>query len=312
MKLIKFLLLTVFLNSFTSFGQATSNGATLTVTDLSGNYVYYEYNFTATGGFISEFGPGAPLNTPVKIKLSSGAGSIPQFTTGDLNGNCDSYQTGSMNATNTEFITTLNSCCPSVAEMRLSNGLRFWVTIKCAPSGSTDVKCITFAISASCNLSCITFYLPANIPLCMRAYTVVISFADGSTTTILPNFATGNTTFCFPKTISTVVSSNFSTCRCISTVPPLRQAANNDKITPAGFENNKISISPNPVKSVIKFTGSDLSKYKISIFNPIGTEIIKNAKIDAEISIEHQTNGLYMYIITDENGYRQEGKFIKN
>ena len=97
-----------FLTSLTfasnSFGQASSSSSTLTVSDLTGNYVYYVYNFTSSGGFISESGPGAPLNTPLKIKLSSSSGSIPTFVAGDMNGNCDNYQVGSMNSSNTELL----------------------------------------------------------------------------------------------------------------------------------------------------------------------------------------------------------------
>ncbi|NOU15944.1 MAG: T9SS type A sorting domain-containing protein [Bacteroidales bacterium] len=72
-----------------------------------------------------------------------------------------------------------------------------------------------------------------------------------------------------------------------------------------------IKVSPNPTSSLIKFDGENLSNYKVSIFNSNGIEIIKNSKIDEGISIEKQEKGIYIYILTDENGYKQEGKIIK-
>ncbi len=80
---------------------------------------------------------------------------------------------------------------------------------------------------------------------------------------------------------------------------------------PSSQQVNKIIISPNPTTSIIKFDGDNLSSYKISIFNSNGTEIIKNSKIDQNISLEKQEKGVYVLILTDENGYRQEGKIIK-
>lgn len=73
----------------------------------------------------------------------------------------------------------------------------------------------------------------------------------------------------------------------------------------------KIIISPNPTSSIIKFEGKNLSDYKISIFNIKGTEIIKDSKIDQNINMEKQAKGIYLYIITDETGFKQEGKIIK-
>ncbi|WP_298304324.1 T9SS type A sorting domain-containing protein [Flavobacterium sp.] len=75
--------------------------------------------------------------------------------------------------------------------------------------------------------------------------------------------------------------------------------------------NSKIIVSPNPTTSTIKFEGNDLNNYKVSIFNSNGNEIIKNSKIDQNISIEKQEKGVYIYIITDENGFEQKGKIIK-
>jgi hypothetical protein len=73
-----------------------------------------------------------------------------------------------------------------------------------------------------------------------------------------------------------------------------------------------IKVSPNPTSSLIKFDGENLSNYIVSIFNINGTEIIRNSKIDQNISLEKQEKGIYIYIITDENGFKQEGKIVKD
>lgn len=73
----------------------------------------------------------------------------------------------------------------------------------------------------------------------------------------------------------------------------------------------EIKVSPNPTSSSIKFDGENLSNYKVSIFNINGNEIITNSRIDQNINFEKQEKGIYIYIITDENGFKQEGKIIK-
>ncbi len=73
-----------------------------------------------------------------------------------------------------------------------------------------------------------------------------------------------------------------------------------------------INVFPNPTSSVIRFSGTDLSKSKISITNDRGVEIIHDARMDNEINIEQHPKGNYYYRITDENGVVKEGTLIKN
>jgi hypothetical protein len=88
---------------------------------------------------------------------------------------------------------------------------------------------------------------------------------------------------------------------------PILQQNNLRKIN----EKNQIIVSPNPTSSIIKFEGEDLSKYKISIIDGNGIEIIQNRNINREINIQDQKAGIYFYKITDENGFIQQGKIIK-
>jgi len=72
-----------------------------------------------------------------------------------------------------------------------------------------------------------------------------------------------------------------------------------------------IIVSPNPTTSIIKFEGENLNDYKISIFNMNGEEILKSLKLDQNLSLEKQQKGIYLYVITNEKGFKQEGKIIK-
>lgn len=301
MKTQKLLLLTLlFFVSVCSFGQATGN--TLTVLDITGSTVYWEYNFTATGGYISQSGPGAPLNVPVKIKLSNMGGTLPTFQAGDMNGNCDSYQSGSMNAAHTEFTTTLTSCCNPVAEINLTNGLRYWISIKCASSGGTPT-CVTYSFSTVCEVYCVTFNMPgwASAICKNKNYAVTVTFADGSTTPIVVNFNNNMYQFCFTKPITSVTTSSFN-CNC--GISPERQAANEDLM-------QEIVVSPNPTKSTVQFQGKNLGSYHVSFYDTKGHAVIENAHLDAPVSLERQKPGIYVYVITNEEGFRQEGKIIK-
>ncbi|KAF2341919.1 T9SS type A sorting domain-containing protein [Flavobacterium tistrianum] len=310
MKNFTFFIVFLFLVAFKANSQATSSGSTLTISNVAGTVIYYEHNINLAGGYISSSGPGAPLNTPIKIKISSAGTSVnPYFVTGELNGECDSYLAGSMNSTSTEFITTLNNCCNSVAE-GFANGLRFGIPIKCTTS--SQGKCITYNFSTNCNLYCASFYMQTNDAICRtKNYTAQIGFTDGTSTTITINFNANNTVFCFVKPISGILSSSFAGCNACNTGPsPERIAATADETE--SDSKYKIVVSPNPTTSVVNFTGKNLEKYVVSLFDSEGRVLIKDAKITSEINVGKFIKGIYVYVITDQNGFRQEGKIIKD
>lgn len=299
MKKTIFLLFCLFgINSL--FAQATN--ITLSVTDVTGSYVYWEYNFNSTGGFISQSGPGAPMNTPIIIKLSSQSLPLPTFSSGDMNGNCDNYLVGSMNANNTAFQTNLTSCCPSIAEMILPNGLKFWVSIKCAASG-TPYNCVTYTYS-SCGTSiyCITFNAPANIPAICRTknHTVVLNFTDGTQATVIVNFANNFTTFCFGKPILGIASASFSNC-CPTGPQPKESIGLMEEVI----------ITPNPTKSIVKFNARDLTQFTIRLVDVNGKILINSKPLAEEVDLSSYPKGIYFYSIEDKFGNVQTGKIVK-
>ncbi|KAF2082450.1 T9SS type A sorting domain-containing protein [Flavobacterium sharifuzzamanii] len=310
MKNFTFFIVFLFFAAFKANSQATSSGSTLTVTNVAGTVIYYEHNINLAGGYINSSGPGAPLNTPIRIKISSAGTSVnPYFTTGELNGECDSYLAGSMNSTSTAFTTTLNNCCNSIAE-GFANGLRFEIPIKCATP--VQGSCITYNFSSVCNLYCASFYMQTTNAICRtKNYTAQIGFTDGTSTTITVNFNANNTVFCFVKPISGILSSSFAGCNACNTEPsPERIAATADETE--SDSKYKIVVSPNPTTSVVNFTGKNLEKYVFSLFDSEGRVLIKDAKITSEINVGKFIKGIYVYVITDQNGFRQEGKIIKD
>jgi hypothetical protein len=80
---------------------------------------------------------------------------------------------------------------------------------------------------------------------------------------------------------------------------------------PESIDKIDISVFPNPTTSVITFVGENLNNCKVSIFNSFGNSVIKNSKINQSIDLEKEKNGIYVYIITDDSGYRKKGKIIK-
>jgi len=74
-----------------------------------------------------------------------------------------------------------------------------------------------------------------------------------------------------------------------------------------------ISVSPNPVKSVVNFDGENLESYNISVFDLNGREVISNQQLKDKISMERLEKGIYKYMITNKDGeIEQEGKLLKD
>lgn len=73
----------------------------------------------------------------------------------------------------------------------------------------------------------------------------------------------------------------------------------------------EISVYPNPAKSVVQFSGSNLDKCSITIYDLLGNMIIKQTGLQSEINIERLAEGVYVYTINGVGNYVQTGKIVK-
>ncbi|MEI6752299.1 MAG: T9SS type A sorting domain-containing protein [Paludibacter sp.] len=76
------------------------------------------------------------------------------------------------------------------------------------------------------------------------------------------------------------------------------------------------NIYPNPAKSIIKITSNSINSMSCSafIYNTLG-EIIKNIDLNqnqTQVDLSAQPNGLYMIIIQNELGHKEQIEIIKN
>lgn len=180
------------------------------------------------------------------------------------------------------------------------------------PNPADPSSCISNSITSVDGLSCLKF-TRFNTSTCGSCYCVKIKFTDNTTTSFNINFGSGNTVMnCFSKTIASVTSITASTncggCESGTTYKTASIIEKNDIIV----EKSRIIVSPNPTNSVVRFDGLDLDKYKILIYDVTGKSIFKETKINTEINISKLMNGVYLYIITDDFGFSQEGKIVKN
>ncbi|RBA28451.1 T9SS type A sorting domain-containing protein [Flavobacterium tibetense] len=74
---------------------------------------------------------------------------------------------------------------------------------------------------------------------------------------------------------------------------------------------NEIKLYPNPTSKSINFNGDNLNNPKISIYDSTGKELISENKKNNNINLEKLSPGIYFYEITDEDGFKQNGKIIK-
>lgn len=77
------------------------------------------------------------------------------------------------------------------------------------------------------------------------------------------------------------------------------------------IKNNRITIYPNPTKSMLNFDGEDLSDYSIRVFDIMGKEML-NSKIERVLNIDNFPQGVYIYEISKANTIVQHGKIVKD
>jgi hypothetical protein len=72
-------------------------------------------------------------------------------------------------------------------------------------------------------------------------------------------------------------------------------------------------LAPNPVKNELLFSGDadNLSDYKVSVYDLSGREVVSNAPVGSKIPFGNHVSGVYQFVITGPDNYRQEGKIVK-
>jgi hypothetical protein len=91
-------------------------------------------------------------------------------------------------------------------------------------------------------------------------------------------------------------------CQCVATKPP-KTITPPERLFVAQVIQNK---------GLLNFSGINLIKYNIDIYNLSGTLINTYNNIESSLSIENLNSNIYIYKIYDNKGYDQTGKFIKN
>ena len=74
---------------------------------------------------------------------------------------------------------------------------------------------------------------------------------------------------------------------------------------------DKFITFPNPVKDEVYFKGENAAAYSVSIYDLNGKEVISKKPLNSAVSLEGQKKGIYKYVITGKDDYRQEGTLAK-
>jgi hypothetical protein len=69
-------------------------------------------------------------------------------------------------------------------------------------------------------------------------------------------------------------------------------------------------VTPNPTKSLVNFEGRDKAQYNVAIYDQNGNKVL-TTRLDKPANIENQKPGVYFYVITSADGYKQQGKIIR-
>lgn len=106
-------------------------------------------------------------------------------------------------------------------------------------------------------------------------------------------------------------SGEFRTCFIHVACEPLSESKNST--TSNSITNyTPINVFPNPTNSILRFEGENLEKYSILLFDITGKEVLKSNQIDNGINVEKLEAGFYIYRITHNDNFVQQGKIIKN
>jgi len=187
------------------------------------------------------------------------------------------------------------------------------------PPPSCDLpidKCLVYRYMQCCDLNCIRFAIDCpkeceNGCSCPECYFVTVLFDDGSVGTINLSFAGQSTLMnCFSKRIRKVLS--VTPYECASCPPPragLKSVPNPEG--PDRKQKDRVEVFPNPAKTLLNFKGDHLQDYKVSLYDSQGKIVVKDATVSGPVNIEKLSTGIYVFVITDQSGYKQTGKIVK-
>ncbi len=289
-----------------TYGQSGC-GSTVSVTSRDSKTTYLETVYDAAGNVASTSGA-VPWDTPVRFTIATPCATGSYFLSPEFDGGFDSYESGSsvFNSDNrligfiTSFANTNSDANPQFSLQISLNGLLKTVVLQAVPPPPPPMVCFNYEITRCGEMKCIVFHRID--PLCHLCYKIFVKYTDGSTGTFPISFSTGETVMiCSEKEVSSVNGSVIIECKEGSFERPAAAV----EVT------KRISLYPNPAQSEINFEGESLEGYKLSMFDANGRKIISDVTPDHPISISQYAPGMYFYILSDEKGYSQSGKVIK-
>lgn len=70
-----------------------------------------------------------------------------------------------------------------------------------------------------------------------------------------------------------------------------------------------IIVYPNPASSVVSFKGNNLDSYTMSLYNLEGRKVLEKS-ISEPVNISSLAKGMYIYLLTNNAGNKQQGKLV--
>lgn len=70
-----------------------------------------------------------------------------------------------------------------------------------------------------------------------------------------------------------------------------------------------IIVYPNPASSIVSFKGKNLDSYIMSLYNLEGRKVLEKS-ISEPVNISSLSKGMYIYLLSDDAGNKQQGKLV--
>ncbi|MEM0998834.1 MAG: T9SS type A sorting domain-containing protein [Bacteroidota bacterium] len=123
------------------------------------------------------------------------------------------------------------------------------------------------------------------------------------------------------KIVSASVTVDFNGCSAADNIfffPPIPEVnggfgklAGGNGSGEADAPERKFELYPNPVNNSVIVKGANRNGYTISVLDLQGKYLIKDQPLSPSHNLDAVAPGVYLYVITSQNGFRQEGKIVK-